>query len=119
MKAKTKIHFFKTEANCSLNKRLSTHPIRMLEVELSDSLPAVSTLDITTGQRYQRASALVRLHTQPLGVVDLELHEDGLTAAEYARHIWSVLSQEINEHLRQDGLSEVTELNEDGIPVLD
>ena len=45
-------------------------PVRILEVEISQPLPAVLAVDVATGHKYERAVALVRLHTQPLGVVD-------------------------------------------------
>jgi glycosyltransferase involved in cell wall biosynthesis len=90
-------------------------PLRIQEVEIGTPLPAVSSLDSESGQRYQRAFALVRLHTQPLGVVTLDLGEDGLTPADYAHRIWENLGPDINKHLRDDGLPEAASLGPDGI----
>ncbi len=90
-------------------------PARLLEVEISQPLPAVTSVDAKTGRRYQRALALVRLHTQPLGMIEFSLPGPGLTPAEYARLIWSHLQVEITEHCRADGLPPVTELTATGL----
>ncbi len=80
-------------------------PVRVLEIEISRPLPAVSTAGSVTGQPYGRAWALVRLHGEPLGLLEWVLDGEGLSAAEVARRIWSDLGREIAEHLRRDGLS--------------
>lgn len=90
-------------------------PARILEIEVGQQLPDVSAFDEKTGRHYQRAKCLVRLHTQPLGMVELQLAENGVSADEYAPHIWRALSEKINEHLRQDGLPEVTRLSAMGL----
>lgn len=94
-------------------------PVRVLEVEISQPIPAVPAIEAATGRHYQRALALVRLHTQPLGLVHLRLNDDGLSAEEHAREIWRNLAQEVIKHLRQDGLPEVTELKAGGLAQLD
>jgi GT2 family glycosyltransferase len=91
-------------------------PWRVLEVELSRALPAVPASDPATGQRYERALALVRLHTQPLGVVELQLDKDGLTAEDYARQIWQALRAQIIVHLHRDGWLEPAALEATGMP---
>jgi GT2 family glycosyltransferase len=90
-------------------------PVRMLEVELSQPIPAVPTLD-EAGRTYHTALSLVRLHTEPLGRIELHLGSRGLSPAEYAATIWSALGDKIAAHLRQDGLPEVARLDETGIP---
>jgi glycosyltransferase involved in cell wall biosynthesis len=90
-------------------------PIRMLEVELSQPLPDIAALESTTHQRYSRALSLVRLHTQPLGMVEISLGEHTFSAAEYASRIWQALSSRINAHLQQDGMSPIDELTPAGI----
>jgi GT2 family glycosyltransferase len=95
---------------------MSNHqPIQLLEVELTEPLPAIAAVSATTGQHYQRAQALVKLHTRPLGIVELDLTEHGLSADAYAREIWRTLNDEITEHLRQDHLP-LTELTAAGLP---
>jgi len=92
-------------------------PFMIQEVEISKPLPAVSARDSATGRIYQRALSLVRLHRLPLGLVELSLAENGLTAADYACRIWQVLGSKIGEHLRGDGLPEIDQLGPAGIPV--
>jgi glycosyltransferase involved in cell wall biosynthesis len=91
-------------------------PARILEIELDQPLSALSALDEKTGRLYRRALCLIRLHTQPLGVVMFKFDEQGISASACAQHIWHCLSAEINAHLRQDSLPLVTELNEAGVP---
>lgn len=79
-------------------------PIRVLEVEIGKPLPAYPAHDPATGYRYMRGLALVRLHSIPLGTVNLQIGEDGLSATELAHQIWDSLSREINQHLQDDAL---------------
>lgn len=78
-------------------------PVRLLESDLSRPVAEVPALDPATGRRSSRAIELVRLHSRPLGLVNLDIG-DGINAAEHARRIWDALAQEIDEHLRADGL---------------
>src|SRR2546425_1294743 len=91
-------------------------PIRIIETELGQPLLAISAFDEKRGSYYQRARCLVRLHTQPLGLVELDIDKNELRPDEYAPHIWQALSGQINEHLRQDGLAPVTALTTAGLP---
>ncbi|HSD84545.1 MAG TPA: hypothetical protein VLG46_11830, partial [Anaerolineae bacterium] len=70
-------------------------PVQLIEVELAAPLPDIPPADASTGERYRRAQVLVRLHTQPLGVVGLELNEDGQRAEVYAAEIWRTHQQAI------------------------
>jgi glycosyltransferase involved in cell wall biosynthesis len=79
-------------------------PVRLLDIEIGQALPDVLGGVSSTGRRYERALALVRLHTFPLGMVELPLPEAGLGAAAWAAAIWQALHDEINAHLGQDGL---------------
>lgn len=90
-------------------------PARILEIEVGQPLPGVSAFDEKTGRHYQHALCLVRLHTQPLGLVELELEGSAVSADECAERIWRALSEKINEHLRQDGLPAVTGLTTMGL----
>jgi GT2 family glycosyltransferase len=90
-------------------------PVRILEIEVGQPLPDVPVIDEKTGQRYQRALCLVRLHTQPLGLMELWLGEHGVSPGECASHIWHTFSERINEHLRRDGLPVVTGLDAMGL----
>jgi glycosyltransferase involved in cell wall biosynthesis len=90
-------------------------PMRICEIEISRPLPDISAFDEKTGQQYRFARCLIRLHTQPLGLLQLALDAKGAKAENYARRIWQTLGEQINEHLRADGLTEVTELDEAGL----
>lgn len=98
-----------------MSKALNFVPARMLEVELAEPLPDVSAFDAKADRVYCRALSLVRLHTQPLGVVAFDFDINGLNAAEYGRRIWQALSAEIAEHLRDDGLPPVTGIEAAGL----
>jgi len=90
-------------------------PVRILELELSQPLPTISARDDKTGQIYRRANCLVRLHTQPLGIVELTLDKNEVSPHEYVQHIWSAFNAQMNEHLQQDGLPSISDLDERGI----
>jgi glycosyltransferase involved in cell wall biosynthesis len=94
----------------------SFSPVRICEVEIGEPLPDISATNEQTGQQYQRAQCLIRLHTQPLGLLELPLDESGANAEVYAGHIWQALGEQINAHLREDGLPEVTMLDAAGLP---
>jgi GT2 family glycosyltransferase len=91
-------------------------PVRILDVDISQPLPAIVAVDVATGRKYERALALIRLHTQPLGVVELRLDKDGLSAEDYARQIWHALRAEIIAHLHRDGWRAPTALAATGMP---
>jgi GT2 family glycosyltransferase len=93
-------------------------PVRILEVELEHPLPTISAFDDKKGKYYQRARCLVRLHTQPLGMVDFTFGTGELSPDEYAPRIWQALGEQINAHLREDGLPEVSMLDASGLPGL-
>jgi glycosyltransferase involved in cell wall biosynthesis/GT2 family glycosyltransferase len=108
----------KPEASSSAVQTAAFVPARILEIELSRPLPHVSAVNEQTGQCYQRALCLVRLHTQPLGIVELKFATNELTPDEYVPKIWQALNEQVNEHLQQDGLPPVTELTANGLPSL-
>ena len=93
-------------------------PMRLVDIELGQPLPELSTFDEQTGQRYSRALCLVRLHTRPLGQVELELGEEGLGVQDYIAQIWGQLATQINTHLVQDGLTPITSLGAHGLPIM-
>ncbi len=91
-------------------------PASIMEIELTQPIPALSACD-ERGQSYRRALGVVRLHTQPLGFVEFQFDEQGVSAANCAQRIWHCLHEQINGHLRQDALPPVTELDPAGLPV--
>src|SRR5689334_4797057 len=99
-----------------IDQSSSSISIRILEIELGQPLSMISAFDEKQGYSYQRARCLVRLHTQPLGLVELEIEKSELRPEEYAPKIWQELSVQINQHLQQDGLPPITELTTEGLP---
>lgn len=93
-------------------------PVRIMEVELEQPLPTLSAFGDKKERYYQRALCLVRLHTQPLGLVELTFDTDELSPNEYAPKIWQTLNVQVNAHLQQDGLPPVTTLTANGLPGL-
>ena len=91
-------------------------PVRILEIEISRPLPNILAINEQAGQQYRYARCLIRLHTQPLGLLELSLNESEAKAEVYAGQIWQVLGEQINAHLREDGLPEVTGLDVAGLP---
>lgn len=103
------------ETSASLSQAADYAPARIFEIELGEPLPLVHAIDKKTGQLYQRAMCTVRLHRQPLGVVEFQLADEWTHPYDYAQLIWSALGTKINEHLQQDGLLPVTELAVGGL----
>ena len=89
-------------------------PVRMVEVELSEALP-VEPHELSSGRCHNRALSLVRLHSRPLGLIELALDEDGVSPAEYGERVWRVLGNAINEHLIADGLPPVADVPAGGL----
>lgn len=90
-------------------------PVLIREIELSQPLPTLLAFDEQKERTYRQARCLVRLHTQPLGQVDFTFAAAELVPEEYVARIWQFLGQQINEHLREDGLPEVAQLTAEGI----
>ncbi|MCL5256797.1 MAG: glycosyltransferase [Chloroflexi bacterium] len=95
----------------------SLQATRLAEVELSQPLQAIASLDERTGRSYERVSVLVRLHTLPIGTIDLDITEGLLPVDRLCAEIWRALHEEINSHLLQDGLAAASSLSDGGLPV--
>jgi glycosyltransferase involved in cell wall biosynthesis len=90
-------------------------PIQVVEVEIGQPSLLLAALSEPTGRHYHKALCLVRLHTRPLGVVEIEVGADGVDTRKLAGQIWESLGTQINEHLRQDDLPTVVGLDVDGL----
>lgn len=90
-------------------------PLRVMEVDLDRPLPQLAGRDLQTGKEYMRGHLLVRLHGQPIGVVELDLPAQ---PAIYAPLIWHALGDAIRAHLGADGLPSVAGLPPGGLPAL-
>lgn len=91
-------------------------PMSILEIELGKALPLLSAVNEQTGYRYQRALCLIRLHSQPIGRIELALSDGQASPQDYAPRIWSALKTQINTHLQEDGLPPATTLDASGLP---
>lgn len=92
-------------------------PVRMLEIELGETLPELAGIASRDGAAYERALVLVRLHGCPLGLVEVDLTPGGTSSAErLANLLWAALAPRIGAHLRADGLAEVDGLSVSGLP---
>jgi glycosyltransferase involved in cell wall biosynthesis/GT2 family glycosyltransferase len=79
-------------------------PVRIVEVEASADLPRLETSLAESGRPYGAALCLVRLHGQPLGLVEAKLPAEGLAPAALRERIETVLGEAIEAHLHADGL---------------
>ena len=109
------MQLLKPETTPLVDQASEVVPTRILEVELGQPLLAVSAFDDKTGRHYQRAFCLIRLHNQPLGVVEMPIGESGVSADELAEFIWHSLQAPVIEHLRQDGLPPAAALDREGL----
>lgn len=90
-------------------------PIRVLEIELGAPLPRLGRTRAPGEPAYPRARALVRLHGEPLGLLDVAVPPGGLTGEDLARLIWRDFAGEVNDHLRRDGLPPLGALSARGV----
>lgn len=79
-------------------------PVQIVEVELAQALPRLEPKTAPSGARYGAALCLVRLHGEPLGLVEVEVPAAGLEAAGLAESIEADLGEAIAAHLGNDGL---------------
>lgn len=90
--------------------RAGFSPIGIMEVELTETLPAVSY----DGQ-HRRVWVLGRLHTEPVGACIIHVGRDGLTPARLGTLLWSEFSAPVTERFAAVGLPEPASLTSDGL----
>lgn len=95
-------------------RRSRVEPVRMMEVEVGEVISGQPIASRAFAGAYHRGLALVRLHAQLLGVIELEPSAGG--AGGCAAQIWKALGSQINAHLREDGIAPVTDLPPAGLP---
>lgn len=93
-------------------------PLRPVEVEIGEPLPHLRAGVGELGIPYRSALCLVRLHGDPLGLVEVELPPEGVPPAALATAIEAELGVEIGAHLDRDGLGR-RRLGADGIGAVD
>jgi glycosyltransferase involved in cell wall biosynthesis len=88
-------------------------PVRVLELNLEERLPSVAAPSAESPHR--RLLALIRLHDEPLGALNIDIPRSGLTNEELAQAVWTECGEAIRMHLRGDGLPEVDHLAPEGV----
>lgn len=73
-------------------------PALVCDVELTEPVPTIAGFT-TDGRRVERAWLLVRLHTEPIGSVLLEVPEGGLPAGEVLTEIHRALAGQLRRRL--------------------
>lgn len=89
-------------------------PVRIVEVEIGAPLPRLDAPTAPSGVPYGAALCLVRLHDEPLGLVEVELPSDGLEPEALAAAIEAELEGAIETHLRLDEIPPIP-LGPDGL----
>ena len=90
-------------------------PSRVIELELGEPLPPLEAEAAESGTTYAAALCLVRLHGSPLGSVRAEIPPEGLDPDRLASQVQDQLGEEIDRHLRSDGLEPAGRLDASGI----
>lgn len=91
-------------------------PVRLAEVELSEPLAGLKPRKAPSGRSYRAALVFVRLHSEPLGLVEVALEEDGSVAAEsLAKALWPEVAGRVRSHLGRDGREAPAALDASGI----
>ena len=83
-------------------------PVALAEVDLSGPVPGIRA----QSGRSQRVRVLVRMHSQPLGIIDTALPATGLDPTSLRDAIWESLSTQIRRHLASESQEPM-----DGIPL--
>ncbi|HEX3173617.1 MAG TPA: glycosyltransferase [Solirubrobacterales bacterium] len=92
-------------------------PVRLAEVELGRPLQGLPARPGPDGRPYRRALAFVRLHSEPLALVEVALDEEGsLSAGELAEALWPQAAERVRRHLAADGAKAPASLDVAGIP---
>lgn len=84
-------------------------PVRMMDVELSAPLPAV------TYDGHRRMWVLGRLHTEPVGTCIVELGQAGLTPDQFGARLWPEFGEAITARFAAAGLPNPSELTGNGV----
>jgi glycosyltransferase involved in cell wall biosynthesis/GT2 family glycosyltransferase len=79
-------------------------PVRPVEVEIGAPLTGIEAGLGELGVPYRSALCLVRLHGEPLGLVQVELPPSGIAPPALAAWIEAELGAEIDAHLDADGI---------------
>ncbi len=109
----------KTKLVASQNQNAELLPACVFEIEVSQPLPVLSAFDARTKTTYRRAFCMIRVHSQPLGLIELPFSAGQALPQDYAALIWKSYGERIGEHLQNDGLEVPTQLGVAGLPTLE
>jgi GT2 family glycosyltransferase len=90
-------------------------PIRVLDVELSEPLADIGHAVTNDGIPFGRARVFVRIHTWPLGFVDVDLGPSGVPGDSLAAAVEIALGSRVRRHLEEDAIPAVTSIRPGGI----
>ncbi len=91
-------------------------PTRMCEVEISQPLASIAHIDELTTLEYQKALVLVKLHSFPLGAVEIMFEGMNISPRQLTAQIQNSMGETINQHLAMDGLVAMGNLQVEGLP---
>src|ERR1035437_7521027 len=80
--------------------------VRTLEVELSETIPAITGESATGLAPYVSARVLVRLHHHPIGFVEVDVSGGPVAPAELEQQIWAEFGPAVLPDLTADGLGQ-------------
>lgn len=90
--------------------------VRILEIDITNPIPAIDVVHPVTDRIYRWAHVLVRIGRQPLGMLQVPLYAHGLSSEACTRFIWHELGPSINEFLQEQGQPPITNLSIAGLP---
>jgi GT2 family glycosyltransferase len=90
-------------------------PVRVHDIEIGKPLEPLPAGSTESGVPFGSCLCLVRLHGRPLGTIEVDLGEDGVSPERLAARIQADLGEEIAAHLSADGL-EPAGLGPEGLP---
>jgi len=96
----------KTSSRTIVREKTEFSPIKILPIEISDTIPSVPVFEESNPRSYRNIQALIRLHNQPLGIIELDVSSSRITDSELSKQIRFSFGNQIREHLLQDGISE-------------
>ena len=83
-------------------------PVEILEIEISETLPRLEPGTGESGRKYGSALCLIRLHSEPLGMIEVDLPPTGLDPTVLAERIEAELASAIDAHIRADDIERQT-----------
>jgi O-antigen biosynthesis protein len=87
-------------------------PVELTEVDMAGALP---DLDPSPGGQSRSVRVLVRLATEPLGYLELDVDDAGMAPAELGRQIFDRFGAQVGERLIAAGLPVATGLAQEGL----